>query len=110
MLSTEEVQQSLRTLYEIWVVRIDVSVFNFDEVYDHFGGGGEALVEDFFHDVLDLVLKLLVSVYFNQVNFVDDISQLLIHLMGTVKRRIQQSSYLLPNQYFKRLLWHEKRR
>lgn len=95
LLTLEQIEESIRAPNEVRMVSVDMCVLNLDQVHDHLCGGSEALVEDALHDIADLVLQLLIPVQLRQVNLVNDVSQFLIHFMGAVKRRVQQSGYLL---------------
>ena len=97
LLALEQIEESVRASNKVRMVSVDMCILNLDQVHDHLCGRSEALVKDALHDIADLVLQLLIPVQLRQVNFVHDVSQFLVHFMGTVERGVQQSGYLLSH-------------
>ena len=56
------------------MIGIDMRIFDLNKLYYHIGSGSQALVENRFHDISNLILKPLESVDIVQVNTTDDIS------------------------------------
>ena len=90
------------------MVGIDVSIFNFNELDDHVGGGCQALVQNLFHHIGDFILQPLKSIDIVEIDSSNDISQLFVDLMGAFKGWFKQPSNLLSNKHFKGYFWNEK--
>jgi hypothetical protein len=55
-LTLENVEKSVCTSHEIWMVGVYMGIFNFDELDDHVSGRSETFVQNLFHHIRDLIL------------------------------------------------------
>jgi hypothetical protein len=73
IVDAEDVEQTVRSSYEVGVVGVDVSILDFNEVGDHFGGGSQALVQHTLHYVADFGLESVVPAQLRDLNFYHDL-------------------------------------
>ena len=80
----EYVEESIGTAYEVWMIRVYVSILYLNELNDHVCCRSEALIKHLLHYIADFVLQSLESIDLTQIDSSNYISQLLVNLVSTV--------------------------
>lgn len=73
--------------------RVDVTLLHLEDVVDHAASRDHQGAQHFFEDGIDLALKVVKSPKLLNIEVVNHPFQLLVHKLGTLKARSQQSFY-----------------
>ena len=104
----EQVKETVRAAYEVWMVRVNCRIFYLKEVHNHVGRRRKALVQHVLHHVADLGLELVEVGKLGHVCLDHDLAQLFIYQVRAIERGLKQSGYLLSDEHLEGAFGHEE--